>query len=142
MSSMKKKRSSKQATSQSRSERRQIENEVVFRKANEKVQEGLQKLEAMAKAEGVHSIIPDKDMPLHFYCECSDENCRERIVLSLSKYEKLHKDRSRFIVLPNHETAAIEDVVYEQSKYAVVDKKETPPEDASILKRTSVNNAS
>ncbi len=122
-------------------EKRQIENEVVFRKANEKVLEELKLLTKMAKSEGNASMAPDKDLKLHFFCECSDENCHERIVLTLGKYQDLHKDRSKFIVSPDHETAAIEKVVAKKVKYSVVDKFVTPSEKATTLNATTVDNS-
>lgn len=122
-------------------ERRQIENEVVFRKANERVQKGLAKLGTSARNEGHDTLIPSEDLELHFYCECSDENCHERIVMALSKYKALHRDRSRFIVCPDHETTALEEVVAEKQRYSVVEKFVTPSEASTTLNVTSVNNA-
>lgn len=122
------------------SEQRQIENEVVFRKANERIQDGLIKLEKLAKREGHETVVPHKDLSVHFCCECSDENCRERIVLTLEQYQKLHTDRRRFIVVPAHETAAIEEVVSKKTDYEVVEKFVTPPEAVTTLSSTSVNN--
>lgn len=104
------------------SERGQIRNEQVFRRANEKVQKELKILERMAKADGDTTVIPAKDMTLKFYCECSNENCRERIKMTLHKYEELHKDRSHFIVLPGHETIEVEKVISEKNDYSLVDK--------------------
>ena len=137
---MKKDKSRKRSTPPTLSEQRQIENEVVFRKANERVLKELSKLGKLAKAEGQDELIPDKNMILHFYCECSDENCRERIALPLSKYRELHKNRSKFILLPDHEAIAIEEVVMEKSDYSVVDKFLTPPETTTHLQKTPVNN--
>lgn len=137
---MKKFKSRKKIAQPSPSERRQIENEVVFRNANEQIQKDLDELRKKAKAEGHDSLIPDKDLDLHFYCECSDENCRERIVLALSKYKQLHQDRSQFIVSPKHETTAIEDVVSKKITYTVVEKFIVPPEKATMLKSTPIHN--
>ncbi|MES2971013.1 MAG: hypothetical protein V4702_01680 [Patescibacteria group bacterium] len=122
------------------SERRQVENEVVFRRANEKVQNSLDKLEKIAREERDDSFKSHPDMTLHFYCECSDENCRERIVLSLSKYQELHKDRSQFIVMPKHDIPSLEKVVSNKFKYSVVDKFVTPSEAANSLNVTSIQN--
>ncbi len=75
-------------------------------------------------------------MTLHFYCECSNEDCHERIALPLSKYKEIHSDRSRFIVMPEHEVPSIENVVSKKTKYSVVDKFVTPLETAATLKAT------
>ncbi len=131
----------KSTTPTSLAEMRQIENEVVFRKANEQVQKSLAKLKAMAVQDGHRTLVPDGSMELHFCCECSDENCRERIVMSLDAYRSVHNDRSYFIVLPGHETVAIEKVIAKSAKYSVVEKFITPSEKATTLNTTTVNNA-
>lgn len=122
------------------SKQRQIENEAVFRKANEKIHKQLDKLTKQAKLEGHNALTLAEDLELHFYCECSDENCKARIPLKLSDYRELHKARSRFIVIPNHETTAIEKVVSKNDTYNVVDKFMTPPERPGSLNSTAVNN--
>ncbi|GAC1391151.1 MAG: hypothetical protein NVSMB46_02610 [Candidatus Saccharimonadales bacterium] len=121
-------------------EQRQIENEVVFRKANEQIQTDFKKLEMMAKNEGEGSLKIEDDMILHFICECSDDNCRERIATSYSTYIKLHKNRSHFIVKPGHATKSLEKVIAKKSKYNVVDKYFTPPENTTGLNITAISN--
>ncbi len=106
----------------SEAERRLIKNEMKFRKANEKVESELKKLEKMARAEGDHNIIPARDMVLQFLCECSDKKCNERITMTLGEYEELHKGRSHFILISGHETKKIEKVISRQGDYNVVDK--------------------
>ncbi len=122
------------------SERRQIENEVVFRQANERVQKGLDKLEQVAEAEGYTSLPDTDDISLHFYCECSDENCQERIVMKLTLYNEYHNNRKQFLVSPNHETTGVERVVLKDSSYTIVEKFVTPPETAVKLQPTDINN--
>jgi|AntRauTorckE6833_2_1112554.scaffolds.fasta_scaffold00630_3 hypothetical protein len=115
---------------------RQVENEVVFREANERVVEGLDSLDKMADTEG-YTEIPDKeDLQLHFYCECSDENCRERIVMKLSEYDDLHNNRKLFIVMPEHEVKEIERIKDANDEYAVVEKRLEPSETAEKLQST------
>lgn len=123
------------------SERRQIENEVVFRQANEQIQKRLDKLTEMAKEEG-YTSLPDKPaQPLQFYCECSDENCKERIALKLDMYNDLHNNRKQFLIKPDHEVASIERIVLKDSNYTVVEKFTKPPEKATQLWRTHIVNA-
>jgi len=112
----------------------------VFRRANERIQKDVASLEKMAQADPDNPYIPDKDMLLHFCCECSDENCHERIILRLSEYQEIHHNRSRFILLTNHETVALENVTAKRLKYSVVEKFETPPEVATVLNTTSIKN--
>jgi len=120
------------------SERRQIENEAVFRNMNEQVQVGLDELKYQAEQEG--ETIQITDTPLHFYCECSDENCQERVVLKPSTYKNIHSDRKQFIIKPNHEVPDIEEVVDVIDDYLVVRKLLTPTEKTPNLQQTNTNN--
>jgi hypothetical protein len=56
------------------SDRRQIENEVVFRQANEKAQKALKQLKKVAHEESDLQWAELSDAGFDFYCECSDEN--------------------------------------------------------------------
>jgi hypothetical protein len=123
----------------SKARRQQIENEVVFRQYNERVQEQYEEIKAVAKQDKQEEFIPD-DTPLLFYCECSDENCRKRILLKPTVYTKLHKQRNRFVLITGHETSAIERVVKKDADYSVVEKFITPPKTASGLNQTDVDN--
>lgn len=125
----------------SRTEQRQIENEMIFRRMNEKVGSDLDNLDAMHKKDGDHDLVRDEDLQLTFKCECSDEYCDERIPLKLSQYETIHKDRSTFIVQPDHEVDLIEEVTVEKKHYNVVVKNNTTPEPNNILKNTTIDNS-
>lgn len=124
----------------SRTEQRQIENEMIFRRINEKVGSDLDRLDAMHKSDGDHDLVRDEDLLLTFKCECSDENCDERIPLKLSQYETIHKNRSTFIVQPDHQVDPIEKVTVEKKNYNVVVKNNTTPEPNDVLKDTTVAN--
>lgn len=119
---------------------RLVENEVMFRQANEQVPKDLQELKRASDADGEPALARNLDMPLHFYCECSDENCRTRIKLKPSKYAELHQNSSQFIVLPGHQVVAIEKIILETPSYFVVEKFVTPPTEANQLNRTDVDN--
>ncbi len=122
------------------SERRQIENEVVFRQTNEQIQKDLDALNDMAKKEDTH--LPDTDdLVLYFYCECSDENCQERIGIKLSLYNDFHNNRKQFLISPNHESLAVERIILKDSNYTVVEKFVTPPETVAQLEHTDIVNA-
>ena len=124
--------------SKSHSKRRLAENEVIFRQANESVRQGLDELKKKAEKEG--DVVSEDDMPLYFYCECSDESCRKRILLRPSKHKKLHQNSSQFVVLPGHEVREVERVRIETKAYMVVEKYMTPPKKAGKLKPTDVDN--
>lgn len=118
------------------SEKKLAENEVIFRQANEKVQKGLKELRDMAATNGQTGLYSYKDTPLHYYCECADEDCRQRIVMTSSKYNELHQNSSQFILLPGHEIPSIERIMVREQDYIVVEKFITPPKKAVKLNRT------
>lgn len=103
-------------------ERKQIENEMLFRRANEKVGTDLDELDAQHVADGNPHLVRNDDILLNFKCECSDENCQVRVPMKLSHYRKLHIDRSTFIIRPNHEVKPIEKVIEVTDTYSVVKK--------------------
>lgn len=124
---------------ESASKRNLAENEVIFRQANEQIFKKLQELDRKVVADG-HSLdlMLTEDIPLHFYCECSNDKCRERVEITPSQYQALHKNSSQFVVLPGHQVAKIERVVREESGYLVVEKFLTPPKKARKLNSTDL----
>ena len=122
-------------------ERRQIENEMIFRRLNEKVGDDLGALDAMHIEEGNIELIADKDMVLRFKCECSDENCAVRIPIQLSEYQLIHTDRDTFVVLPDHQVDPIEKVLKETPEYNVVKKNNSTPEPGKELNKTLIDNS-
>lgn len=122
-------------------ERRQIENEMIFRRINEKVGTDLDALDAMHIEDGNFHLVRDDDIELHFQCECSDENCNARIPIKLSIYKHVHINRDSFIVKLKHQVKSIEDVVITEANYAVVKKKHSTPEPDDILNATTIDNS-
>jgi hypothetical protein len=119
-----------------------LENESMFRKYNEQVNKGLDReIKKENKLKG-SSNVNNLDEPLHFYCECSDEDCHERIVMKPSLYGKIHKNRKRFIVIPDHNVVTIEKRISVNKKYVVVEKYEKPPENPLQLNETTIDNSS
>ncbi len=123
-------------------ERRMVENEVVFRRHNEKVKVGFEKLRKIAEEDGQQHQIAEPNTPLYYLCECSDENCRLRIKMKPSIYDAIHKQRDRFSVIPGHETTKIEKIIEKQAGYTIVEKYITPPgaDVAATLHPTDVEN--
>lgn len=122
------------------SERRLVENELIFRQQNQRVTAGLDHVTESARSEGRDLLGKNPDTPLHFYCECADENCHERIVLKPSRHKSLHQNNSQFVVLPGHNIPDIERLVKNTPKYLVVEKYVTPPKKATKLHKTDINN--
>jgi hypothetical protein len=92
------------------SERRLKENEVIFQQANKGV------------ADFVMEDGGDDETLIGFYCECSNIDCRERILLNASDYRRYHKDQRHFIALKGHEMPNIENVVDEHDNFVIVRK--------------------
>jgi hypothetical protein len=122
-------------------ERRQIENEMIFRRINEKVGDDLGVLDAMHIEDGNVHLIQDEDLMLRFKCECSDENCAARIPMLLNEYQEIHTNRDTFIVAPNHQVDPIEKVVRESATYNVVKKNNSTPEPSDELNDTVIDNS-
>lgn len=60
-----------------------------------------------------------------FQCECGKvSGCGERVVMTLSEYERVRRQRDRFAVVPGHETREIEQVVEEDPRFLIVDKRD------------------
>ena len=87
---------------------RLAENESLFRKVNERINE-LQAGEWDVEA-------------IDFMCECADETCLKVIRLQPAEYERIRNNPTHFVVLPGHEVEDVEDVVERHADYVVVEK--------------------
>ena len=67
----------------------------------------------------------DSDASAVFVCECGRLGCNERVELSLRAYEAVRTSFERFLVVPGHELAEMEDVVERHPGYLVVAKRGT-----------------
>ena len=103
--------------SDSSSERRLAENEVIFREVNEQIRHEV--------AKNFGRIA--KDLPLEFYCECANENCRERISLPSAEFRVAHSSDKHFIVKRGHIFPKVEHLIDRRENYDIIEKYETPP---------------
>lgn len=88
-------------------ERRAAENENLFRRINERVEE-------LSRGVDVLSLI----------CECWRADCTQRLTgVPAAHYVDVRAHPDRFFVLPGHERQEIEDVVEERPGYLVVAKR-------------------
>src|SRR5690242_19171165 len=87
---------------------RAARNEEVFRGINERIEQG-------AEQYGVEA-------PLPFHCECARASCIETIDIPPPDYERVVRERYRFVVIPGHEDAAVEQIVERGASYLVVVK--------------------
>jgi hypothetical protein len=125
--------------SQSIPELRWAENEVYFRQRNKGAIDDLSEMKDTAKSEDQESILEDTgDDDLLFYCECANEDCHERIELTINEYEKHHKSPSRFIVKTGHNQPEIERIVAEGGTFVVVEKYIEPPQHVDKLNPTDL----
>jgi hypothetical protein len=122
-------------------ERRQIENEMIFRRANEKVGTDLDEIDANHVKDGNPQLVRSDDILLRFKCECSDENCDARIPMRLSMYRQIHHNRDSFIVKLKHQVQAIEKVIFTGDDYSIVRKNNSTAEPGDILNVTTIDNS-
>lgn len=95
-------------TASSKRDEQLAQNEVMFRRVNERI----------ASAEH------DRGAPheLELVCECSDRDCVKMLRMEVAEYEWLRQSPRRFAVLPGHEAPAVEDVVERHAGFVVVEK--------------------
>ena len=91
-------------------EERLARNEVMFRAINERIRE-------LARRFNVEND------PVTFVCECADETCVEKVVLTLEQYDEMRALPARFVVVPGHEaTPLVERVVFRSPGFVLVRK--------------------
>ncbi len=115
-------------------ETRLAQNEVIYRRANEHIAEGVAQLKAIAKEANQQDVIDGIDtLVLHFRCECANAGCQRRIPMSIREYEMRHKNKQRFVVIAGHQDIRIEKVVLRLREYVVVEKYAPLPGDLTGL---------
>jgi hypothetical protein len=98
---------------------RQGRNESLFREVNERIAELNQAFEVDGRSE--------------FLCECSREECKEPISISIEEYENVRNASTRFFVVPGHEDESVERLVERNDRYVVVEKIGEAAEEADDL---------
>lgn len=119
--------------------RKLVENEVMSRKPNEKMSKGFDILNEIAEEDGQTHLLPEIDPNILFFCECSDENCKDRVELKKSAYDEIHQDNKHFLLLPEHNVPTIERTIQTEDNYIVVEKFEDPPENVASFNATDIN---
>jgi hypothetical protein len=77
----------------------------------------------------------DPDTVLQFTCECSNEDCREAINLTVPQYESARSTSKQFIIKAGHEQTDLESIV-KYDGYLIVQKFEEPPKTDGVLNDT------
>ena len=98
---------------------RQGRNESLFREVNERIAELNQAFQVEGRSE--------------FLCECSRNECKEPVSISIDEYEAIRRASTRFFVLPGHEDMNVESVVERSEHYVVVEKIGEAAEEADDL---------
>jgi hypothetical protein len=85
-------------------------NETVFRAMNE-------------WSEDAYDASPGDEHRINTYlCECSDRRCTEPIGLTRLEYEAVRAVSVRFAIALNHENPEIDRVLFENQRFATVEK--------------------
>jgi hypothetical protein len=93
-------------------EERVAENEVIFRRANEEIEEVAEELDESLTLR----LIP-------FLCECADRRCTQIIRLSPREYEDVRASPRRFAISPGHELSLEdEQVIARSDRFTTVEK--------------------
>jgi hypothetical protein len=124
------------------SRRRMVENEAVFREMNKRALNYIDELGEIANGDKNKEYLRYDDAPLHFYCECADENCHERITMKPSDFTIIHEKNDVFIVLPGHDVPMIEEIITKYKNYYIIKKYTDPPKSATQLHQTEIDNVS
>jgi hypothetical protein len=90
-------------------EERLAMNEVLFRKANDRIEDSAEEHASSAE-------------PVAFYCECSDRDCTERILITAQEFENVREHDAQFLVRPDHDVPSVEIVVTSTPLYLIVEK--------------------
>jgi hypothetical protein len=64
----------------------------------------------------------DADAPIAFLCECSHLDCRERLHLEPSLFDRIHRDPEQFVLVSGHEVPDVERVVDQVGDFLIVRK--------------------
>jgi hypothetical protein len=93
-------------------EARVAENQVIFRRANEEIEEVAADLDESLALR----LIP-------FLCECADRGCTRVIRLAPNEYEAVRACPRRFAVSPGHEVALEDEhVIARSERFTTVEK--------------------
>jgi hypothetical protein len=99
---------------------RAARNQSLFREVNERIEEAATKLSPMFT---------------EFMCECADDDCFERVPLTLEEYSSVRNSSpTHFFVRPGHVYLDLERVIGgEADRYEIVEKEEVAAEVAAQL---------
>ncbi|MGH3030893.1 MAG: hypothetical protein ACRDNE_09040 [Gaiellaceae bacterium] len=88
---------------------RVAKNEALFREVNERIKEVNEPL----------ALEESSD----YLCECGSRDCTEPIALTRAEYERVRSGPTHFAVVSEHVVPDVENVVAENARYAIVEKR-------------------
>jgi hypothetical protein len=89
-------------------EERLAANEAMFRTANERRSEWEE-----------HHANEAEEL---YFCECADDDCREKVSLRKADYENVRSNSRHFLIVLGHEIPDIETVIEKHGGWAVIEK--------------------
>jgi hypothetical protein len=89
-------------------EERLAKNEALFREGNER----MAGWEERRVAETLERYL----------CECSDEDCREKVHLHKDEYEHIRSNSRWFVIVPGHEVPDVETVLERNEGWSIIEK--------------------
>lgn len=78
-------------------------------------------------------LVAETSSDMEFLCECADLECTQTIKLSIAEYEHIRSSPVRFPIMIGHDFLEVENVVEENERYAVVQKRGLAAEEAARL---------
>ena len=73
--------------------------------------------------DGLHALSGEGGDRERFFCECGSAECSASLQLPAGFYAAVRADSRRFVILPGHEFADVEDVVETHPGWSVVQKR-------------------
>ena len=89
-------------------EERLVENQMLFRTANDRLDE---RTEAYSR-EG--PLVP-------FLCECPDDACFGRVEMTHQQYQEVRSHPDRFVIMPGHLTGDHERIIEDHDTFLIVE---------------------
>jgi hypothetical protein len=98
-------------------EARIAKNEAIAREINEGIEEAM----ASLSPEGYVRMI----------CECGVVDCDRKVAITVTEYEMARSDARRFVVVHEHVIPDVEQIVMDNQRYVIVQKREGTPADVA-----------
>jgi uncharacterized protein (DUF1499 family) len=86
---------------------RAARNQALFRAINEELKVA------------IHALDPER---LTIACECADPACVETLEVDAEHYAQIRAQPTHFIVLPGHIYTEVEQVIFEDARFQIVEK--------------------